>query len=131
MAFYKVWASRVKAPVENFVGEKGLLFYNDDDSVIRIGDGTTAGGVTVFDPNNIPSGPGTDNGDVYIDNFPLNGNSATLIFATYNIGKLLGFEILDSNNQIVDVLYTLESDRLTVDSNVDLVNHTLQIVHFK
>lgn len=131
MAFYKIWASRVKAPVENFVGERGLLFYNEDDSVIRIGDGTTAGGVTVFDPNNIPSNNGTSNGDVYIDDFPLIGDSATLVFTTFNIGKLLGFEVLDSNNQIVDVLYTLESDRLIIDSNIDLINHTLRIVHFK
>lgn len=133
MAFYKIWASRVKnASVEDFIGEKGRLFYNDDDNIIRVSDGVTDGGVVIVDPSNLGSGnTGTSNGDVYIDDFPLNGESATLIFSTYNIGKLLDFQILDSNNQIVEVLYTLESDRLTVDSNVNLLNHTLRVVHFK
>ena len=132
MAFYKIWASRVNASVEDFVGDQGRLFYDDADNIIRVSDGETIGGVTLIDPNNLGNGnTGTSNGDVYIDDFPLNGNSATLIFSVYNIGKLLDFQILDSNNQIVEVTYILEIDRLILDSNINLLNHRLRIVHFK
>jgi len=50
MAFRKIVAGLVKAPVEQFVGEPGNLFFDVDDGALRISDGSTPGGFIVSSP---------------------------------------------------------------------------------
>jgi hypothetical protein len=47
MAFRKIVAGLVKAPVEQFVGEPGNLFFDINDGALRISDGATPGGFIV------------------------------------------------------------------------------------
>lgn len=45
MAIRKVWASRVKnVTAEQFVGQKGTIFFNEPTGALRISDGVTPGG---------------------------------------------------------------------------------------
>ena len=74
MAFYKIWASRVKGDPNDFVGDEGRLFYDDSDGIIRMSDGATQGGVAYID-NSGGGGDATGSLDIYIDDFPLTGSS--------------------------------------------------------
>lgn len=60
---------------------------------------------------------------------PLNGTEFTLNFHSYSITDLLNYQILNSNNETVEVVSIVESDRLILESNIDLVNHTMRIVY--
>lgn len=96
----KIKASRVNnvPDVEAYTGEKGILFYNYANGVIRMSDGITPGGIPI--PYNIASnttiggikaGPGvviSNDGELYIDsanlslsfgNFTANNNILTIV----------------------------------------------------
>ena len=131
MAFYKIWASRVNASVEEFVGDHGRLFYDDTDGIIRISDGTTAGGLEFIDSNKITTivSGGEGVGNLVIDEFPLTGTQVTVNFTTFDILNIISFEILDNNRNAVEVVHRMESNRLVLDSNVDLINHVLRMTY--
>lgn len=131
MAFYKIWASRVKSSVEEFVGDEGRLFYDDTDGILRIGDGETAGGLEFIDSNKITTiiSGGDGVGNLVVDEFPLNGTQVTVNFSTFDILNIISFEILDNNRNVVEVAHRMESSRLVLDSNVDLVNHVLRMTY--
>lgn len=132
MAFYKIWASRVKnASVEDFIGDQGLLFYDDTDGIIRIGDGTTQGGLEYIDSNKVTQviGGDTNIGTLVINEFPLIGTQVTLNFSTFNILNVIAFEVLDSERQKVEVVHKIYNNRLELDSNVNLNNHILRMTY--
>lgn len=131
MAFYKIWASRVNASVEDFVGDHGRLFYDDTDGIIRISDGITAGGLEFIDSNKITTivSGGEGVGNLVVDEFPLSGTFVTVNFTTFDIINIIAFEILDDNRNAVEVVHRMESNRLILDSNVDLTNHVLRMTY--
>jgi len=44
MAFRKIEAGLVQSSVNNFIGKKGTIFYDNDDGALRLSDGQTPGG---------------------------------------------------------------------------------------
>jgi hypothetical protein len=44
MAFRKIEAGLVQSSVDNFIGKKGTIFYDNDDGALRLSDGVTPGG---------------------------------------------------------------------------------------
>jgi hypothetical protein len=44
MAFRKIEAGLVQSSVDNFIGKKGTIFYDNDDGALRLSDGQTPGG---------------------------------------------------------------------------------------
>jgi len=130
MAFYKIWASRVKGDPNEFVGDQGRLFYNDSDGIIRMSDGTTQGGVAYVD--NSGGGDPTGSLDIYIDDFPLTGSSLTLNFLVYSIQNFIDAKILDdTDNSVVEAQLKVNSNNIQIESNIDLTGHTLRVVHSK
>lgn len=131
MAFYKIWASRVNASVEDYVGEEGRLFYDDTDGIIRIGDGQTQGGLEFIISNSDTTiiGGGEGVGNLVVNEFPLNGTQVTVNFSTFNIINIIAFEILDDNREKVEVVHKMYSNRLVLDSNIDLVDHVLRMTY--
>ena len=129
MAFYKIWASRVKnASVEDFIGEQGLLFYDDTDGIIRLGDGITRGGIEYINSNKISQSTGGIS-NIAINEFPLIGTQVTINFSTFNILNIIAFEVLDEERQKVEVVHKIYSNRLVLDSNVDLSNHVIRLTY--
>ena len=66
---------------------------------------------------------------VATDEIPLNGTEYTLLFDDYDINDLLNYLVLDDNNQMVEVVSTLEEDRLILQSNINLSNHIIKVVY--
>jgi len=131
MAFYKIWASRVKGDPNEFVGDEGRLFYDDSDGIIRMSDGETQGGISYIS-NGGSSGDPTGSLDIYIDDFPLTGSSVTLNFLIYNIENYIDAKVLDdSDNSVVEVQLKINNNSAQIESNVDLTGHTLRVVHSK
>lgn len=134
MAFYKIWASRVKGDTNEFVGDEGRLFYDDSDGIIRMSDGQTTGGVSFISNSGGAGGGGGGAGalDLYIDDFPLTGSSLTLSFLVYSIQNFIDAKVLDDiDNSIVEVQLKINTSNLKIESNVDLTGHTLRVVHSK
>lgn len=48
MPLQKILSGRVNKPASEFVGRNGLLFYDEDDGILRLGDGSTPGGTIVI-----------------------------------------------------------------------------------
>jgi len=131
MAFYKIWASRVKGDPDEFVGDEGRLFYDDSDGIIRMSDGATQGGIAYID-NSGGGGDPTGSPDIYIDDFPLTGSSLTLNFLVYSIQNFIDAKVLDdTDNSIVEVQLKVNNSNIQIESNVDLTGHTLRVVHSK
>jgi hypothetical protein len=131
MAFYKIWASRVKGDPDEFVGDEGRLFYDDSDGIIRMSDGATQGGIAYID-NSGGGGDPTGSLDIYIDDFPLTGSSLTLNFLVYSIQNFIDAKVLDdTDNSIVEVQLKVNNSNIQIESNVDLTGHTLRVVHSK
>lgn len=131
MAFYKIWASRVKGDPDEFVGDQGRLFYNDSDGIIRMSDGATQGGVPYID-NSGGGGDPTGSLDIYIDDFPLTGSALTLNFLVYSIQNFIDAKVLDdTDNSVVEVQLKVNNSNIQIESNVDLTGHTLRVVHSK
>ena len=131
MAFYKIWASRVNASVEDYVGEESRLFYDDTDGIIRIGDGQTQGGLEFIISNSDTTiiGGGEGVGNLVVNEFPLNGTQVTVTFSTLNILNIIAFEILDGNREKVEVVHKMYNNRLVLDSNIDLADHVLRMTY--
>ena len=47
MSIKKIWGSRVQADGATFIAEDGLIFYDENDGELRIGDGVTPGGLPI------------------------------------------------------------------------------------
>jgi hypothetical protein len=54
---YKIWASRISADANSYIGEDGKLFYNPDLQCISVSDGTTPGGSIIGAPPTYSSLP--------------------------------------------------------------------------
>ena len=125
MPLFKIRSSyKPTAEVNEFVGEKGNLFYSEEDRTIRVSDGLTPGGIVVAGAFDRPSG-------VYTEVYALEGTSFTFLFSEYGVENLISFDLLDQNNQVVEASYNVYNDRIFIDSNIELTNHLLRIVHAK
>ena len=47
MSIKKIWGSRVQADGSTFVADDGLIFYDENDGELRLGDGVTPGGTAI------------------------------------------------------------------------------------
>ena len=47
MTIKKIWGSRVQADGATFIAEDGMLFYDETDGELRLGDGVTPGGTAI------------------------------------------------------------------------------------
>ena len=47
MAFRKIEAGLVQSSVDNFIGRRGTLFYDNSTGILRLSDGSTPGGTIV------------------------------------------------------------------------------------
>lgn len=55
---FKIWASyKPTAEIETFIGDKGQLFYSEEEKILRISDGVTPGGIPISSAN-LGSGDG-------------------------------------------------------------------------
>jgi len=130
MPLFKIRSSyKPTAEVNEFVGEKGNLFYSEEDRTIRASDGLTLGGIVVAGADNRLSGPRPFG--VYTEVYALEGTSFTFLFSAYGVENLISFDLLDQNNQVVEASYNVYNDRIFIDSNIELINHLLRIVHAK
>lgn len=120
---FKIRASyKPTAEVNTFVGEQGQLFYSEQDKKLRISDGETPGGIII---NSDAIATSSVNTEV----ISLSGTEYTLLFDDYNINDLLNYLVFDDNNQLVEVVSTIEQDRLILQSNINLLNHFIKIVY--
>lgn len=53
----KIVSSRMGGNANIFIGELGRMFYDQDDGIIRLSDGKTAGGIIVSNGSGGNSGP--------------------------------------------------------------------------
>lgn len=77
---------------ENFIGDSGMMFWNPETGELRLGDGVTAGGVSLFKALASDFGISADGGNTIINDFNVityDGGNAT---SPYNI-----YEIVDGN----------------------------------
>jgi hypothetical protein len=69
MTIKKIWGSRVQANGATFVADDGLIFYDENDGELRLGDGVTPGGVAISVRADLITAqrllPGADNNNVY------------------------------------------------------------------
>jgi hypothetical protein len=69
MTVKKIWGSRVQSTGSTFIAEDGMLFYDEADGELRLGDGVTPGGLPVavradlITTNSLI--PGSDNNSLY------------------------------------------------------------------
>ena len=130
MPLFKIRSSyKPTAEVNEFVGEKGNLFYSEEDRTIRASYGLTLGGIVVAGADNRLSGVRPFG--VYTEVYALEGTSFTFLFSAYGVENLISFDLLDQNNQVVEASYNVYNDRIFIDSNIELTNHLLRIVHAK
>lgn len=59
----------------------------------------------------------------------LSGTSVTVNFADYSIQSVLNYEVLNSNNDVVELATNVDSEKIILDSNISLNNHRLKIVY--
>jgi hypothetical protein len=110
MAFRKIEAGLVHGSVDDFIGKKGTIFYDNDDGTLRLSDGVTPGG------NVISSGSG--------------GSNYTLPTATTTVkgGVKIDGTTIAISNQVISVgtvPYSSLSGAPTVPTNVSqLTNDT-------
>lgn len=72
MAFRKIEAGLVQSSVDNFIGRKGTIFYDNDDGILRLSDGVTPGGNLVNGGGSggdytLPTASTTTKGGVKVD----------------------------------------------------------------
>ena len=70
MAFRKIQAGLVQGSVDNFIGKKGTIFYDNDDGSLRISDGSTPGGSVIGAGGGgytLPTASTTTKGGVKVD----------------------------------------------------------------
>ena len=69
MTIKKIWGSRVRADGSTFIAEDGLIFYDETDGELRLGDGVTPGGVAISVRADLITAqrllPGLDNNNTY------------------------------------------------------------------
>ena len=69
MTIKKIWGSRVRADGSTFIAEDGLIFYDETDGELRLGDGVTPGGVAISVRADLITAqrllPGLDNNNAY------------------------------------------------------------------
>ena len=69
MTIKKIWGSRVQANAETFVADDGLIFYDETDGELRLGDGVTPGGTAISVRADLITAqrllPGADNNNAY------------------------------------------------------------------
>jgi len=108
----KIKAGRVKTDYTEFVGEKGILFYNEENGTLRIGDGETAGGL----PVNLLG----DTDDIQLGNFLIDGSTFTTTELNANIGIFPngsgvveiggGFEVKSSADSTATTTFKIDSE---------------------
>ena len=70
MAFRKIQSGLVQGSVDNFIGKKGTIFYDNDDGSLRISDGSTPGGSVIgagAGGYTLPTASTTTKGGVKVD----------------------------------------------------------------
>jgi hypothetical protein len=69
MSIKKIWGSRVKTDAATYIADDGLIFYDEVDGELRLGDGVTPGGVAISVRADLIVAqrltPGEDNDDAY------------------------------------------------------------------
>jgi hypothetical protein len=69
MSIKKIWGSRVQADGATFIAEEGLIFYDETDGELRLGNGVTPGGVAISVRADLIVAqrltPGVDNNNAY------------------------------------------------------------------
>jgi hypothetical protein len=69
MSIKKIWGSRVDATGSTYIADDGLIFYDETDGELRLGDGVTPGGVAISVRADLIVAqrltPGEDNDDAY------------------------------------------------------------------
>jgi hypothetical protein len=69
MTIKKIWGSRVQADGDTFVADDGLIFYDENDGELRLGDGVTPGGTAISVRADLITAqrllPGADNNNAY------------------------------------------------------------------
>jgi hypothetical protein len=87
---FKVWSSRTAiANANTYIGEAGKLFYDSSDSILRLSDGLTPGGIVVSSPyqqpqqsRQIPTLPYYDNNTGF-----LSSNGTDIYWTTLDAGQ--------------------------------------------
>lgn len=69
MSIKKIWGSRVNADGSTYIADDGLIFYDENNGELRLGDGVTPGGVAISVRANLITAqrltPDEDNNDAY------------------------------------------------------------------
>jgi hypothetical protein len=69
MSIKKIWGSRVKTDATTYIADDGLIFYDEVDGELRLGDGVTPGGVAISVRADLIVAqrltPGLDNNNTY------------------------------------------------------------------
>lgn len=136
MPFYKMWSSRVNVgDVEEFVGEAGKLFYDEDDKILRLSDGSTPGGIPLTGGlgeavlDKVQSAQSLSP-TVSTKTISLNGHSWVLNYSHESINHLVSFVVVDRDGDEVSVNAKKTDNYLSIKSNVNLFQHFLIITYF-
>lgn len=109
MAFRKIEAGLVHAPVDEFIGKTGTIFYDNDLGDFRISDGVTPGGIALSFGGGgggnytLPTASTTTKGGVKIDGTTISISNQVISVGTVPYSKLSGTPTIPSNtNQLTN-----------------------------
>ena len=104
MAFRKIEAGLVHAPVDEFIGKTGTIFYDNDLGDFRISDGQTPGGIALsFGGGNggnytLPTATTTTKGGVKIDGSTITIANQVISIGTVPYSSISGTPTIPTNN---------------------------------
>jgi hypothetical protein len=102
MAFRKIEAGLVQSSVDNFIGKKGTIFYDNDDGALRLSDGQTPGGNLLSGgaggDYTLPTASTTVKGGVKIDGSTITIANQVISVGTVPYSNLSGTPTIPTNN---------------------------------
>jgi hypothetical protein len=102
MAFRKIEAGLVQSSVDNFIGKKGTIFYDNDDGALRLSDGQTPGGNLLSGGAGgdyvLPTASTTVKGGVKIDGTTIAITNQVIRVGTVPYSSLSGTPTIPTNN---------------------------------
>ena len=118
MAFRKIKAGLVHVDVEQFIGEKGTIFYDNDDGALRLSDGVTPGGNLLSSgaggDYTLPTASTTTKGGVKVDGTTIAITNQVIRVGTVPYSSLSGTPTIPTNNnQLTNGAAYITSSALT------------------
>ena len=102
MAFRKIEAGLVQSSIDNFIGKKGTIFYDNDDGALRLSDGQTPGGNLLSGGAGgdyaLPTASTTVKGGVKIDGSTITIANQVISVGTVPYSSLSGTPTIPTNN---------------------------------